>query len=144
MNLLNRHGASELALFVLRLVLGVIFLAHGAMKFAHMTDTVAAFTHIGVPLPGFAALAIALLEVIGGIGLMLGIGWGTRVLALLLAVDMACAILLAKRTAGFVNGYEFELLLLAALLAIVLSGPGRLALLRESDASLPVSHGQVH
>ncbi|MEO7021042.1 MAG: DoxX family protein [Ktedonobacteraceae bacterium] len=134
MNIWNRQTTAQMAPFVLRLVLGLIFLAHGLSKFAHLAGTIATFTKIGVPLPGFAGPTIALLEVLGGLALILGLGLATRILAFLLAIDMLCAILLAKRSSGFVGGYEFELLLLAALLALVFSGPGRLALMREKDA----------
>ncbi len=134
MNIWNRQITAQIAPFVLRLVLGLIFLAHGLNKFAHLAGTIATFTKINVPLPGFAGPAIAGLEVFGGLALILGLGLATRILALLLAIDMLCAILLAKRSSGFVGGYEFELLLLAALLALVFSGPGRLALMREKDA----------
>lgn len=141
MNLLNRQ--SEMAPFILRLVLGFIFLIHGIMKFTHMAKAVASFTRLGVPLPGFAVLAIALLEVVGGICLILGFGLWTRALALLLAADMFVAILLAKRNAGFVGGYEFELLLLAGLLTIVLGGQGRPALIGEPRAALPAHPEQA-
>ncbi|HEU5379469.1 MAG TPA: DoxX family protein [Ktedonobacteraceae bacterium] len=143
MNLLNRQMASELAPLVLRLVLGLIFLIHGSAKFIHMSNAVAGFTRLGVPLPGFSAIVIGLLEVIGGIALILGLGLWTRILAFLLAIEMLVAIPLAKRHAGFVGGYEFELLLFAGLLAIVLGGQGLPALVRELRPAFPIQHEQA-
>ena len=131
MNVLTRQTTSELAPFVLRLALGLIFLVHGLLKFLHMAGAVATFTKIGVPLPAVAVPAIAVLEILGGIVLILGPDLAMRVLALLLAIEMLVAILLAKRSSGFVGGYEFEVILLAALLALVLSGPGRPALTQK-------------
>jgi putative oxidoreductase len=127
----NSQAASQFAPCVLRLVLGLIFLVHGLIKFAHMANSIASFAKIGVPLPGLAAPVIAILEVLGGLVLILGLGWATRVVAFLLAIEMLVAILLVKLRSGFVGGYEYELLLLAALLALVFSGPGRWALMRE-------------
>ncbi len=131
MHFLSRQTTSELAPFVLRLALGCIFFVHGLLKFLHMAGAIASFTKIGVPLPGVAAPAIALLEILGGIVLILGPALAMRVLALLLAIEMLVAIVLAKRSLGFVGGYEFEVILFAALLALVLSGPGRPALTRR-------------
>ncbi|MGH2507115.1 MAG: DoxX family protein [Ktedonobacteraceae bacterium] len=130
----NRWVAAQFAPLVLRLVLGLIFLVHGLSKFTHMASSVAAFTKIGMPLPSFTVLAIAVLEVFGGLVIILGLSWITRVLAFLLALEMLVAILFVKLKAGLVGGYEFELVLLAALLALVFSGPGRLALWHEKEA----------
>jgi putative oxidoreductase len=114
-------------LFVnLRVFLGITFITHGALKFMAMAGTVQFFTHIGIPLPGVAAPVIALLEVAGGLALILGIG--TQIVSILLAIDMLMAAVLVKGSAGFVGGYEFELSLLVALVALVLSGPGAWAL----------------
>lgn len=128
MNFLSRPTTSELAPFVLRLALGFIFLVHGLLKFLHMAGAIASFTKLGVPLPVVAAPAIAVLEILGGIVLLLGPNVAMRTLALLLAIEMFVAILLAKRNTGFVGGYEYEVILFAALLALVLGGPGRPAL----------------
>lgn len=124
---MNWQKLSPYAPLALRLVFGVIFLIHGIMKFTNLSMTTQFFTSVNIPLPSFMAFAIATLEVIGGIGLILGVG--TRLFALLLTFEMLFAILLARISAGFVGGYEFELALLAGLLTLFLGGPGNPALL---------------
>lgn len=116
------------ALAILRIVLGAIFIAHGAQKLFvfGLAGVAGAFGQMGVPLPGVIGPAIAFLEFFGGIALVLGLF--TQPVALLIAVDMLGAIALVKINKGLIGGYELELVLLASALALALAGAGEYSL----------------
>ena len=108
----------------IRILAGITFMAHGLPKFEDITGTQGFFGNIG--LPPELALPIGLLEVIGGIFLIVGIL--TRISAALLIIDMIGAIVLVKLPDGFVGGYELESLLIAISVSLLLTGPGRISI----------------
>ncbi|WP_026532565.1 DoxX family protein [Arthrobacter sp. H41] len=121
---------STIARALLRVVVGFLFAAHGWQKFNEWTiaGTQAAFGEMGIPLAEIVAPLIAILELGGGIALIIGVL--ARPIALLLTLDMLGALVLVHLNAGvFVasNGFELVLLLGTAALAIALVGPGRLS-----------------
>lgn len=120
----------ETGIALVRIILGVVFFAHGYLKFFRMgiDGTVGFFTSLGIPAPELAAWGVTLLEMVGGIALILGIF--TPVLGVLFAIEMAGVLLTAKRGQGFFapKGYEFELTLLVASVALALTGPGAFSL----------------
>lgn len=123
--------ARPVALLLARVAIGVIFLVHGYQKFATMgiAGTTKFFESIGVPLAGLAAPLVAVLEVVGGIALILGAA--LPIAGTLLALNMLGALVFAHLPAGFSvseGGYEFVLALAAASLAIGFTGGGALAL----------------
>jgi len=114
----------SIGLAVLRVAVAAVFINHGRQKlfvygFAGVTG---AFTQMGVPFPGLMGPLIGLLEFFGGIALL--VGFLTRLLGVAFALDMLGAILLVQLKKGF-SGYEFEFLLLAASVALFLTGAGR-------------------
>lgn len=123
--------ARSVALLLARVALGVIFLVHGYQKFATMgiAGTTQFFESVGIPLAGVAAPLVAVLEVAGGLALILGTA--LPVVGTLLAVDMVGAIIFVHLANGFAvdkGGYEFVLALAAGALAVGFSGGGALAL----------------
>jgi putative oxidoreductase len=131
MSLLGPASPRQLSLGIalVRIMTGVIFIAHGYLKFFVMgiPGTTGFFSQVGVPAPGIMAPLVATLEVAGGIALVLGLL--TRPAALGLAIDMLVAILLVRLKGGFFapNGAEFEILLGVACVAIVIAGAGALS-----------------
>jgi putative oxidoreductase len=121
---------------ILRLVLGVIFFAHGAQKILGwfggygFTGTMGFFTN-AMHIPAlFAFLAIAA-EFFGGPGLILG--FLTRIAALGIFFNMIVAIAMVHHQFGFFmnwtgaqkgEGYEYHLLGLAITVFLMISGAG--------------------
>lgn len=109
---------------LLRLILGITFFLHGLAKFQGGIGNIAGwFDSIG--LPGFLAYAVAIIELAGGIAMMLGLG--TRIVAVLFAIVMLGAIFTVKLSAGFMGngqaaGYELDLLLLAMSIHFAVNG----------------------
>jgi len=126
------------ALLLGRLVLGVIFLAHGYQKFFEIgVENVAGFLQgVGIPAPLLFAWVVSLVEFFGGIAMILGIF--TRWAALGFAVVMLVAIFTVKLPVGLIAppgkgaGYELDLALLGLALMLLLTGPGPLSLERAA------------
>lgn len=123
----------ELGLTILRVVLGVIFIAHGIPKLSGGIEATAGFFGtLGIPAPLVAAWFIALLETLGG--LMLLVGFFVTPVSLLLVAHMLTGIVLVHAPNGFYvigpgqGGVEFNLLLIASLLTLVFCGAGLAAI----------------
>ena len=125
---------------ILRLVLGVVFFAHGAQKMLGwfggpgFSGTMGLFTgYLHIPAP-LAVLAIAA-EFFGGLGLILG--FLTRIAAFGIAVNMVVAIVMVHSPFGFFmnwsgaqkgEGFEYHLLALAMTAFLMIRGAGALSL----------------
>ncbi|ARK29861.1 DoxX family protein [Halalkalibacter krulwichiae] len=110
---------SEIGTLLLRVVLGIVFLAHGSQKFqGGIENIVGWFDSIG--LPGGFAYVVAVLEIVGGIALILGLG--TRIAAAILGLILAGAIFKVNLALGFIGGYAYDLILLVIAVHLVING----------------------
>jgi len=111
-------------------MVGIVFLAHGGQKvFVYGFNGVqGAFGQMGIPMPTVLGPFVALLELVGG--LLLVVGVGTRWVSILLAIEMAVAVLKVHLSHGFFlpGGFEYALMMFAASCAVALEGPGAAAL----------------
>ena len=131
--------SNDVSLTILRLVLGVVFFAHGAQKMLGWFGgfgfhaTMGFFTHMGMPAP--IAFLVICVEFFGGLGLIVGLL--TRIPALGIAVEMIGAIFMVHLPNGFFmnwmgnqkgEGFEYHLLVIAIAAALLLRGGGAFSL----------------
>lgn len=120
----------EAAATILRLVLGATFIIHGAAKFqGGIENTVGFFESLG--FPGFTAYIVALIELVGGLAMLLGVG--TRVVSILFAIILAVAVVKVKLAGGFLGngqmaGFELDLALLAMSVFLAITNKSLFAL----------------
>lgn len=113
-------------LALVRIASGVVFVTFGAGKFVSHASEVASFRGYGLPWPDAFVYVIGVLELAGGILLLLGLG--TRLVALLLAGDMVGAIVASGILKGETISLTLAPALLVAMLVLLTAGPGRLSL----------------
>lgn len=130
--MLKRAGRQEgLALGLVRLMVGLVFVAHGLQKLLvyHYPGVVSSFDKMGIPAPGLSA-ALAIAAELGG-GLLVLTGLYTRLAAIPVAFTMVVAITQVHWHNGFFaqgGGFEYPLTLLVLSLALVLGGGGAFAI----------------
>ena len=109
----------------LRASIGAIFIVHSLKKF----DPSWQEWLISIGIPPEMQLPIALAELIGGILLVVGVL--TRVTGAIFAVILLGAIFHIRWENGFFvskGGWEWDLVMLAVVLAIITAGPGRISI----------------
>ncbi|MBU2103882.1 DoxX family protein [Patescibacteria group bacterium] len=115
---------------VLRVVVGIVFALHGYQKLQTGIPGVSGFlAGLGFPMPELFAVLLIAAELGGGILLILGLFtyWNTRILGIVAIV----ALLTVHATNGFFisdGGYEYILLILAATISLMITGPGKWSL----------------
>jgi putative oxidoreductase len=120
----------ELGQLIIRVVLGITFFIHGLDKFqGGVENTAGWFESIGIP--GVVAYGVAVIELVGGIMLVLGLF--SRVVSILFAVVMVGAIVKVKLAIGFLGngqmaGYELDLAFLAMAVMLAITGSKAFAL----------------
>lgn len=129
-------------LTALRLAIGAVFIAHGGQKLlglwggSGLAGTTAYFATLGLQPAYPLAILASGTELLGGVLLILG--WGTLWVSLALAIAMGVAIWKVHYINGFFmnwngtpgqgHGFEFNLVLIAALVCLMFNGPGALSL----------------
>jgi len=123
------------SLTLLRLFLGFTFAYHGFLRLfiqENINGAFIYFTQIGMPYPIVSIYIVGIAELVGGLLLLLGLF--TRWSSTILAVLVAYLLLKVHLKFGFLvsnNGYEFALLLVAALVVVLVNGSGHLSLGRS-------------
>ena len=122
------EALKPLALLLLRVALGVIFVFHGYPKlFTHTQEAMQAFGHMG--FPSYFVYIAGVLEFFGGCLLIVGLF--TRVAGLLLAGEMAVALVKVHgllSTPTKVDAYQFPLVMAVGSLALAALGAGLVSL----------------
>lgn len=108
----NKNKVS-ISLLLIRIMLGITMALHGIQKFMNLSDTTDFFVSLG--LTSFMPIIIALIEVVGGIFMIIGLL--VPLVSLGFIAILGTAIFMLKSTSGFVNGYELELLLIVMSIA---------------------------
>jgi putative oxidoreductase len=124
----------NIAVLLLRIGVGVIFIVAGWGKLTGIEGVQGFFGNIGIPLAGIMAWVVALVEFIGGI--MILVGYKVQVPGILLAFTMLVAIFTVKMGGdGGFGGMRLEIILLLTSLALSMMGTGTYSL----DATLDKS-----
>ena len=122
---LSDHPLHDIAQIGMRASIGIIFIVHGFGKFGNpgFGDWISS-----MGIPAEMQIPIALAEFIPGILLLIGVL--TRISASIISIIMLGAIFLVKGASSLTgeHGYEFDLILLAASLVVIVAGPGRVSL----------------
>jgi uncharacterized membrane protein YphA (DoxX/SURF4 family) len=129
----------DAGLLLLRIAVGIVFIAHGWSKFMNLEGATAFFASLG--LASLFVYLVAAVELVGGLAVLLGLF--TDVAGILLTIVMAFAITLVKFSKGLLGGYELDLVLLLAALGIAFMGAGKYALrwgTRTSDGGTPSAY----
>ncbi|MCC3381194.1 DoxX family protein [Paenibacillus farraposensis] len=115
---------------MMRVTLGILFLAHGIAKFQMGLGNVAGwFSSIGVP--GFFGYVVAVIELVGGIALILGLF--TRYVSGIFVIMLIGAIFTAKLSGGLMGngqgaGYELDIAFILVALHLAFAPTTRLSL----------------
>ena len=126
------RAAVDWALLAVRIIVGVIFMAHGAQKLFGLLDGPGLAGIMGPQGPGgggVIGLLVGIGEFFGGLGLL--VGFLSRFSAAANILIMLGAIALVHGKNGFFlqdRGFEYNLALIGLLLPILIVGPGAFAL----------------
>lgn len=119
---------NDWGLFILRLAVAVIFLVHGLPKLKKAKEMAG-----GMGFPAWFVLGLGVVESLSALGLVLGVWIQVAALALIAVMIGAIYYKALKWNMRFAmtgaTGWEFDLILLAANFALLLSGGGNIHLI---------------
>jgi putative oxidoreductase len=118
-------GFEDIALLIARVLIAVLFLIASYNKFKGLGGSTAYFTKLGVPAASLAAPLAAAFELVAG--LLLLVGFHTRLVALAIAVFVVIAALLAHTNFADMNQLNHFLknfAIVGGCLAVFIAGPG--------------------
>ena len=124
---------NAVVLLASRIMLAAVFVVFGIRKAMAVAGTTKYFASLGLPMPDVLVGLVILIE-IGG-GLLLIIGWKTRLVAWILAAFTVCATFAAHRFWEFdgaqyvpqLTSFMKNLAITGGLLMVAACGPGRLS-----------------
>ncbi|WP_223809366.1 DoxX family protein [Nocardiopsis listeri] len=122
------ENVRNLALLASRVMVGILFIMHGWLKWSNLEATIAGFEALSVPFPTISAWFAMTVEMAGGVAFIVGIA--SPLVAVLFSVVSLGALFFAHAGGGFFaaeGGYELVLLLAVVSLGLGLN-PGRFAL----------------
>jgi putative oxidoreductase len=137
--------ALNAGLLTLRVVLGIVFVAHGMKHFVNREKTINWTASIGFKSPGVQWAFMTFAEIAIGVGLAAGLL--TSFAAAGLVSMMFVAFWTVHRAAGFFvsarpdEGYEYVLVLVAAAFAVAVIGPGEWSLDESLDIAASLDGG---
>ncbi len=117
----SNSKTSDLALLLLRIGVGVIFIVAGWGKLTGIEGTIQFFGNIGIPLPAVMAWVVAIVEFVGGIMVLLGAY--AKIPYLLFAIIMVVALFTTKLGGEF-SAARLDIMLLLTSLALFFLGSG--------------------
>ncbi len=121
------NAQSPVALAILRVVMGIIFVVWGYGKVFGGGFAIGFLTKAGIPLPEIAGPIISFLELGGGI--LLVVGLFTRYVAVLFTVEfIVAAITIANFSDKGIMGTRLEFMMLMGAIILVTHGAGALAI----------------
>jgi len=119
---LYAHHKQSGGILILRLVIGILFVAAGWWKVMHMQMTIGFFSQMGFTV--FEAYLVGWLELVGGVFLILGIL--TKPVCFAFAVQMAVIVWGTPSTQAVIYfGHDYNFVLLGTFVAMYIMGPGK-------------------
>jgi putative oxidoreductase len=123
----NVRQTAPYGLLILRVVLGIAFAVHGWSKLSGgPANMIGFFGSAGIPAPALLVWIVTMVELVGGIFLI--VGFLTQIVGVLLAIDMLGAIVFVRMSSPFIEqgaiSWEREAVFGAAALCLALAGAG--------------------